>query len=388
MGFIVGFEHSLLVDLYEIVKAPSVLITDYFVVGGLGAAMVNAGLVGLIGILLTKVSKVKVKGPIIAAIFTMAGFSFLGKNIINIWPVFLGVYLYSLTQKEGLNNYILNALFGTALAPLVSSISITSDLGVTGGIIGGVIAGFIVPPLAGHLLATHQGLNLYNIGFTAGFIGTLFTGIFRGIGNAKELVTYWGEGYNDIVFPFLMVYLGSMIILGLFLTRGKLKNYIEIHELSGALVTDTVTHKGLGSSLINMGVVGFLGMSYVLLIGGELNGGALTGIFTIVGFGAFGKHIKNMLPLMLGAYLSLYLFQWNPTEPGPVLGVLFATTLAPISGTLGPLLGMLAGFLHMSMVMNTGYLHGGLNLYNNGFAGGIVATMMIGVIKNYQNDFE
>ena len=33
--------------------------------------------------------------------------------------------------------------------------------------------------------------------------------------------------------------------------------------------------------------------------------------------------------------------------------------------------------MHMIMVMNTGYLHGGMNLYNNGFAGGIVAAILV-----------
>jgi hypothetical protein len=34
--------------------------------------------------------------------------------------------------------------------------------------------------------------------------------------------------------------------------------------------------------------------------------------------------------------------------------------------------------------MNVGYLHGGVNLYNNGFAGGIVASIFVPVIDAFK----
>lgn len=55
-------------------------------------------------------------------------------------------------------------------------------------------------------------------------------------------------------------------------------------------------------------------------------------------------------------------------RPGPLLAVLFCTGLAPIAGQFGVFWGMVAGFLHMTIVQNTSILHGGMNLYNNGFA--------------------
>ncbi|UMZ74451.1 DUF1576 domain-containing protein [Natranaerofaba carboxydovora] len=383
-GFWYGFEKSFIQDLYNISIAPSVLITDFFVVGSVGISLVNAGLVGLSGIVITKLCQVNIRGPVIAAVFTMAGFSFLGKTIINIWPIILGVFLYSKYMKDTFTHYLLNALFGTALAPIVTSTAVALELGIIGGILTGIIAGFLVPPLAGHLLSAHQGLNLYNIGFTAGFIGTLFTGIFRGFGYDKELVLIWGEGYTSTVLPFFLVYIASMTLVGLIYSRGSFSSFFKIHKMSGALVSDFVEQRGFGATFINMGAVGIWGIIYLLLIGAEINGPSLAGIFTMIGFGAFGKHSKNILPIMLGAYISLLLFKWHPTEPGPVLGVLFGTTLSPISGTYGPLLGIITGGLHISMVMNVGYLHGGLNLYNNGFAGGIVATIMAGLIKNLE----
>jgi len=61
------------------------------------------------------------------------------------------------------------------------------------------------------------------------------------------------------------------------------------------------------------------------------------------------------------------------------LAALFATTLAPISGEFGPLAGLAAGIMHLALVMRTGPWHGGLNLYNNGFAGGLTATFTVAI---------
>ena len=55
---------------------------------------------------------------------------------------------------------------------------------------------------------------------------------------------------------------------------------------------------------------------------------------------------------------------------------LFGTTLAPISGYFGWPYGVLAGFLHSSVVLYTGSPVAGMNLYNNGFSGGLIAIVL------------
>ena len=44
--------------------------------------------------------------------------------------------------------------------------------------------------------------------------------------------------------------------------------------------------------------------------------------------------------------------------------------------------GLLAGYLHSSVALNVGIVYGGMNLYNNGFAGGIVAILLVPVIQS------
>jgi hypothetical protein len=129
-----------------------------------------------------------------------------------------------------------------------------------------------------------------------------------------------------------------------------------------------------------MGFVGLIGCGYIWLVGGTFNGPTIGGVLTMVGFAAFGKHVLNIPPVMLGVYLGSRLMVWGPSDPGPLLAALFATTLAPLSGRFGPLLGILAGLVHLTMVMRTGSWHAGLNLYNNGFAGGLTATLFIAII--------
>src|SRR5699024_2098469 len=97
------------------------------------------------------------------------------------------------------------------------------------------------------------------------------------------------------------------------------------------------------------------------------------------------KHIKNILPVILGVYLASLFKIWEINSAGILLAALFGTTLAPISGTFGWGAGILVGILHVSIVSNTAYIHGGINLYNNGFAGGIVAAIIVPIIQDLKD---
>ena len=63
-----------------------------------------------------------------------------------------------------------------------------------------------------------------------------------------------------------------------------------------------------------------------------------------------------------------------------MLAALFGTTLAPIAGRFGWAWGLVAGFVHSSVAQTVGQLHGGLVLYNNGFAAGLVASILAPLI--------
>lgn len=380
-------------EIYEgissIIRTPGILITDYIEVGNTGAAFFNSGILMLACIFISVLTKSNMNGTMIAAIFTVGGFAFFGKNIINVWPIIAGVFLHAKIQKESFGKYILVAFFGTALAPLVSQLMFGMELGIAAGIssgvFAGVVAGFILPPLANSFVKFHQGYNIYNIGFTAGVIGTLFMSLFRSFGINPEPQFIVSSGNNFIFSVYFSIIFISMIITGLFMNNG-IKGYTKLLNRSGRLVCDFITLDGFGLSLINMGALGILSLVYVLLIGGEVNGPVIGGIFTILGFASFGKHLRNVWPILAGVYIASLFKIWDTNQPGTVLAALFGTTLAPIAGEFGWKAGIAVGFVHMSMVMNVGYLNGGINLYNNGFAGGIVAAIFVPLLFSLRKE--
>ncbi|WP_051412253.1 DUF1576 domain-containing protein [Halonatronum saccharophilum] len=389
-SFFFNSPQEIWLGIRNITVAPSILVSDYMVIGNLGAALFNAGLLMIISITIAKINKVNMNGTVIAAILTVAGFALFGKNVYNIWSILLGVYIYSLVQKENYSKFILVALFGTALGPMVSQVSFGLELNLISGVIlgntVGVIAGFILPPLANHLIKFHQGFNIYNIGFTAGMTGTLFMAVFRSFGFENPTTLIVAEGYNYALGIYLSLLFISMLLIGYLYNGQNFKGYKKILSHSGRLVDDFVISEGFGITFINMGLLGLVTTLYVIIIGGQLNGAIIGGIFTVVGFGAFGKHLSNVIPILLGVYLSTFLQIWDVNTTGPLLAALFGTTLAPIPGQFGWKYGVLAGFIHMAMVMNVGYLHGGMNLYNNGFSGGMVAALLVPIITAFKED--
>jgi hypothetical protein len=164
------------------------------------------------------------------------------------------------------------------------------------------------------------------------------------------------------------------------LDRSAIASFKRLLHQTGQAPDDFVAQFGMGSTLVNMGLSGAVGLLYILIIDGDLNGPVLGAIFAIVGFAAFGKHPKNIVPIMLGVFLGSIAKPWGASDPSMQLIALFGTTLAPIAGRFGWHWGVLAGFVHSSVALSVGALHAGFNLYNNGFAAGLVASVLFPVI--------
>lgn len=391
IGFVLQSPKELIEGLKIILTSEGMLLTDYMYIAGLGPAIFNAAIVGIIGFVLLKINKVAFNGPAIAAIFTMFGFGLFGKNIWSVLPVILGVFLFSRIKGHPFKTYMFPALFGTSLAPMVTQVAFGFGWGIPLSILVGIAMGLVIPSLASHMLRAHEGYNIYNLGFTAGFVGFLFLSIFRNFGLNSQTVMYWGTEFNVTMRWILLPIFITMILLGIVFNHGKIKGYAEILKHPGTLITDFVLLGGFGNTLINMGLVGLLGSAYIELVGGHYNGPTIGGIFTMVGFAAFGKHPKNSIPIMMGVWLGTFLpfavfKEVGASAPAPILAALFGTTLAPLAGQFGWAVGILAGIVHLSIVTQVGILHGGLNLYNNGFAGGFVATIFVAIINGYKKE--
>lgn len=389
-AFILDDFSNIINGLAKIVTHPSVLLTDYLTVGGIGATFVNSALLTLTNIYIVHKQKLSINGSIIAAIFIISGFSFFGKNIINVWPIYIGGLLYTKYQKINFKNVILVTMFGTGISPIVSQISfgmgINPIIGIILGSLFGILIGFILPPVASHMVKVHDGYNIYNIGFTIGLIGTVLIAVLRSYGFIIESKQILSTEYHKILIIIMLAYSVLLIVLGYLLNKDVFKNYKKVFKYSGRLISDFVILTGFEATLVNMGIMGIVSIAYVVISRGTINGPIIGGILTIIGFSAFGKHPKNTIPILIGIFLASFTKVWSITSTSVIIAGLFGTTLAPIAGAFGPYVGIIAGFLHLSVVMNVGFLHGGINLYNNGFSGGIVASLLIPIIDAFNKE--
>jgi len=385
LGIIMDAPQNILPGLYRIVTMQDLLITDYIQIAGVGAAMVNAGIVTIISVCIIKLSGDPFNGFTIVEMGLMAGFSLFGKNFLNIWPIILGTWLYARYQKEPFSKYASVALLATSLAPLVSYMALGSiHANLLLGVLIGVVVGFLLPSLAAYTYKIQNGMNLYNMGFACGLFAMMIVPVLTAFGDEPDTVLYWAEGYNRRFALAIGALCGLFVILGFTTTGRTVKSvwtgYRRLISTTGRAPADYLRMFGAGPVMVNIGINGLVGILYVLSVGGDLNGPTIGGIFTIMGFSAFGKHFRNIVPVMIGVALGAYGMNLAPNYPSLQLAGLFGTTLAPISGHFGWPYGVLAGFIHSALVLQTGGPVAGLNLYNNGFSGGLIAIVLYPVI--------
>lgn len=374
--------------LWLIIVSRDALITDYFELAGYGAAFLNAALVMGISIILVVSQKIPFTGPTIAALFINAGYALWGKNPVNILPVILGTALYARVHRSKLNRYIYTALFGTCLAPLITELVFLFPFGQPVnfflGAAAGIVIGFVLPALSMHTASMHMGYNLFNVGFSGGILAFVIVCILRAFGMESESVLIWKEGQNAIIGGCLFLYFLLTVLFGFFISGKKLGGLKKLMSRSGCAVSDFVLMDGAGPVLMNMGLVGICCELYILLTGGDFAGPVIGAILAVFGFSAFGVHTKNYLPVLAGVYISTFFTVFSPETPGIQLAAVFAAGLSPIAGQFGIGAGMIAGFLHSAVVMCTGQMYGGLNLYNNGFSAGWVAVVMVPVAESFR----
>ena len=364
-----------------ILTTEDVLITDYIAIAGMGAAFVNAGLVTLISVLLIKLVKDPVNGATLVTLGLMAGFSLFGKNILNIWPIMAGTGLYALLKGETFAHHVNRALRATALSPVVSFMAVRFSPWLGVGM--GLVIGFVMPPVAEHAHRVQNGMNLYSLGFSCGLVAMMLVPAFKAFGLEPQSAHHWSTGNNRTLGLALAVLCLGFIGLGLIREPGRaLKKYWALLRTSGRAPSDYIRTFTPGPVLVNMGVDGLIATGYIVLTGGDLNGATIGAIFTIIGFSGYGKHAFNILPVMGGVLLGSLANHVDPNSSSLQLAGLFGTTLAPFAGVFGWPFGVLAGLLHSSVVLQAGLPLEGMNLYNNGFSGGLVAIVLYPILTS------
>lgn len=391
-AFLMASPAEIFEGMKKIISERDVLTTDYFVVAGYGAAFFNAGLMLLLAVVLIEMVKIPYTGLTMAAIFINAGFGLCGKNPVNAFPCIVGVWMYARLHKAAFARYIYTALFATCLAPFVTdmfySLKFAEGINIAAGVVTGVLIGYILPPLAVHTASMHMGYCLTNVGFAGGMLATVVYSVFRAAGIESRTQFLWKDGLHPGIMAGLFIYFMGTILFGLYLEKGSLKGLRSVMRHPGRAVSDFVIMDGAGSTLMNMGLAGMAAEIYILLTGRDMAGPVVGGILALFGFAAFGVHVKNYLPVMAGVFLMAKLSVYDPADPAMQVAAIFVMAIAPIAGQFGIVAGLVCGMLHAALVVCTGALSGGLNLYNNGFGAGWVAIVMVPFIESFMKRFK
>ena len=243
-----------------------------------------------------------------------------------------------------------------------------------------MLLGFLLPPLSAYTYKIQNGMNLYNMGFACGLLAMMIVPALTAFGDRPTQVLYWYDQHQTEIILAMDGFCLLLICLGLMATGKRRKevwaDYLRLLGTTGRVPSDYLRMFGPGAVLVNAGINGLFGMVYLFLIDGQFNGPTIGGLLAIMGFSAFGKHAGNIIPVILGVALGAYGMHATPDTPSLQLAALFGTTLAPISGHFGWFWGVLAGFIHSCLVLQTSGPVEGMNLYNNGFSGGLIAIVL------------
>ena len=399
LAFVMDHPNDVFGGFMRIIQSRSILFTDYVAIGGIGAALLNVSIVGFVTVISFIIKGIKPCGANIMAFWLTIGFSFFGKNVFNMIPLTFGVWLYAKFRKSSFAEHYIAALLVATLSPAISEIAFLGMfnrvLEIIVGILLGFLIGFIFPIMSYLSIRMHSGFNLYNMGFAGGLIAMIIASIMKNMGLNIVRGNHWSTGNNFFFAVLLYSFSGLMFIAELLsdlaakktiqMIKRDIKEFVKIHEHSGKLSTDFYNLHGK-SVYVNMAVLCSFATTVVLVLGADLNGPTIAGILTMTGFGSFGKHIKNVAPVVAGAIAAVYLNRWEPAAPPNILAILFSSGLAPIAGAFGPVWGIIAGFLHVNIAGFIGDINGGLNLYNNGFAASFVAMFLLPIINIFKPD--
>lgn len=389
-----GDRSEMFAGLGRIVSKPSLLTKDYFYaeIGSVSGAMFNTFLVGAVCCAMMYLKGASVAGGTVAAYFLTIGFSFFGINILNILPFVFGTLVYSAIKQQSFAKNINFAMFSTALAPLASEVMFRypsaeahgiSFSGVMLAVAIGLVVGITMPALCAHAQSFHKGYDLYNAGPAAGFLCfVIYCIMYKAIGvSAPEIKATLGEGSRLFCNVFAIACFALCLIFGLAI-NGGFKGYGKLLLDPGHKVDFAQKH-GIGPCLINVGVYGLFIVAYYNLIGATFTGPTFGVIWCMLAFCAAGSTPLNVLPIMIGYFLASLFGATVLNAQAIVVGLCFASGLAPISGHYGPIAGIAAGVLHYCTVTSVPAIHGGFNLYNGGFTSGLVAFVMVPVLESF-----
>lgn len=171
--------------------------------------------------------------------------------------------------------------------------------------------------------------------------------------------------------------------------------YWKILTSSSILLTDYVYIAGIGATLLNVSTVLIFNLILIKILDLKITGPIYSGIIMVIGFSFFGKNLLNTLPIIFGIWLFTK-FKKIPYK-SVILAIFFSTGISPLVSycffgfgfpwyiglPLGLVCGMVVGFIIPAYSSHTNVFHEGYNLYNTGFALGIISALFYGLFTAF-----
>ena len=396
---------AMLSGLWQILSQPGKISTNYFALGGYAATFLNMGLVGVICLLLFVVFKGTPNNVSTLAFVLTVGFSSWGINILNVWPTFLGVAVYTLVRKEKLGANVNAMMFSTGIAPLISDLLVrypnaeVVGFNLTGLLVTllvGFLIGFALPAGLAHSPNTHKGFDLYSAAvpvclFAFFLNATLYKTMGIDLPAAPSADTL-KVASQSIVNIFCCVVFGICVVTA-YLMGCKPRDYLALLK-SESHVGSISTACGNAVFLMNAGVYGLFILAYYNLIGATFNGITFGIIFCMLCTCNSGSHPGNVWPIMLGYVVASVVFGWLSQLAGGTfamainaqaiaVGLCFANGLSPITSKYGWGWGMAAAMMHYMLVTSVPNLHGGFCLYNGGFTAAVICILLVPELERF-----
>lgn len=411
-------------DFLKLMVLPGPLVTDYFMLGNIASAFLNAGICGMTFTLLMIVLKTECRPSYLAGYFLVVAHCFYGLNFLNMWPPVLGILLFTKIFKIGFRHNLDMAMFSTAFGPFISEMLFryhvwdyyiayevqVSILGFIYVIIFSIFLGFAIPAMLPGALKLHKGFNLYNGGLAFGLLGLfIYAFMYKTMGiepphaTPTPNVVYASHTNSYQIFStwFFVFVFALFILWGWYLNGKSFKGYKDLLKSTGH-TADFFAEFGAPKVIMNIGFYGFLVFTYFLLVISFTDGAGFTGptvgvILAAMTFSSQGQHPANVWPIFVG-YITLSLLvtilcslagldiPWTLSTQGYINGAAFATGLCPIAGRYGRRYGVIAGILAAILCTSTSSMHGGLMLYNGGLTTGITALIMVPCLEYYWRD--
>lgn len=388
--------------LKAIYTTPAQVTKDYFEVGSVSAAFMNAFLVSTLCAALYMLPGAVANGVSFLAFSLTAGFCFWGMNLFNTIPCFLGVMLYSAVKKEPVAKNVNFMLFATGFAPLITDMFLRyPGLENTGftvgsvvlGICVGLVTGFLTPAGCAYAPNAHKGFSLYSAALPLGMMAFFFRALFYTAlgGQLPPVEGVLGPSRPGVFYGVLGTLFVICIILGVWKNGWSFKGYGKLLKSAGHK-TDLANECGTAPALINIGVFGLFIMLYYTLVQGSLNGVTFGLVLCMVCTAVAGSHPGNVWPIMVGyvamSFLTKGLFQGEThslaiNAQAILVGMCYANGLSPLTGKYGWPVGIIAGMMHYTLVTCVPAMHGGFLLYNGGFTACLVCILFVPMLERF-----